>query len=153
MEFQAGDGTVLTHGRRLKLLRRLLAPEQQPDPATAAACLLLLYAQPLTRIHRLTTSDILDSDGQMHIRFGDPPAPVPAPLADILRQLPRDLETHPAPLIADARTPPDNNDPAYSARRRHLEPVHGTIMRHGTITIPNQNLKQGHWRLRPSPTP
>jgi hypothetical protein len=29
----------------------------------------------------------------MHIRFGDPPAPVPAPLADILRQLPRAPES------------------------------------------------------------
>jgi len=87
--FQSG-GTALTQQRRLELLRQFLAPGQQPGPATAAACLLLLYAQPLTRIHRLTVSDILDNDGQMRIRFGDPPAPVPGPLADILRQLPRD---------------------------------------------------------------
>lgn len=29
----------------------------------------------------------------MHIRFGDPPAPVPGPLADLLRQLPRDPDS------------------------------------------------------------
>jgi hypothetical protein len=84
-------GTALTQDRRLEFLRRFLAPGQPPDPATVAACLLLLYAQPLTRIHHLTTSDILDDgDGQMRIRFGDPPAPVPDPLAGLLRQLPRD---------------------------------------------------------------
>jgi integrase len=93
VRFQPGGGTVLTQERRLELLRRFLAPGQRPAPATAAACLLLLYAQPLTRIHRLTTSDILDNDGQMHIRFGDPLIPVPEPLADILRQLPRDGES------------------------------------------------------------
>jgi hypothetical protein len=84
-----GHGTALTQERRLELLGELLATRQLPGPA-AAACLLLLYAQPLTRIRRLTVSDLADDDGQMHIRFGDPPAPVPAPLAGLLRQLPRD---------------------------------------------------------------
>lgn len=52
-----------------------------------AACLLLLYAQPLSRIHRLTASDIIETDQGLLIRLGDPPTPVPDPFADLLRQL------------------------------------------------------------------
>jgi hypothetical protein len=85
--FQAGP--ALTQQRRLALLRCCLTDDQAPVPARAAACLLLLYAQPLTRIHRLTTADLTDASGQMHLRLGDPPSPVPAPFADLLRQLPR----------------------------------------------------------------
>jgi hypothetical protein len=55
VQFQAGGANVLTRERRLALLRQLLTPGQQPGHAIAAACILLLYAQPLTRIHRLTT--------------------------------------------------------------------------------------------------
>jgi hypothetical protein len=58
-------------------------------PARAAACLLLLYAQPLPRIHRLTTADLTDTGGQLHLRLGDPPSPVPEPVAALLRELPR----------------------------------------------------------------
>jgi hypothetical protein len=84
-------GTVITQQQRITLLRQLLAPDQDPAPAAAAACLLLLYAQPLARIHRLTTADITTGpDGQMNIRFGNPPAPVPEPLAALLRRIPRD---------------------------------------------------------------
>jgi hypothetical protein len=90
--FQSG-AAALPQQQRTELLRRFLAPGHEPHPGIAAACLLLLYAQPLTRIHRLTASDILDDGSQMHIRFGDPPAPVPAPLAEILRQLPRNPDS------------------------------------------------------------
>ncbi|MFE3279962.1 hypothetical protein [Nocardia sp. NPDC059239] len=46
---------------------------------------MLLYAQPLTRVLRLTTSDVLDTDGEVRIRLGDPPSPVPEPVAGLLR--------------------------------------------------------------------
>jgi hypothetical protein len=49
---------------------------------------MLLYAQPLSRVLRLAVSDITRSDdGQLHIRFGHPPAPVPEPFASLLTQL------------------------------------------------------------------
>lgn len=79
---------MLTQDRRLEILNRFLMPSPEHITARSAACL-LPYAQPLTRIHRLAVSDIIDDGGQMHIRFGDPPALVPGPLADLLRQLPR----------------------------------------------------------------
>ena len=43
---------------------------------------MLLYAQPLSRVLRLTVTDVTrDDDGQVLIRLGDPPAPVPEPFA------------------------------------------------------------------------
>jgi hypothetical protein len=83
--FQAG--AALTQQQRLALLRRFLTDTRAPVAARAAACLLLLYAQPLTRIHRLAAADLTDAGGQMHLRLGDPPSPVPEPVAALLTQL------------------------------------------------------------------
>jgi hypothetical protein len=53
-----------------------------------AACLVLLYAQPVSRLTRLTIDDIThDHEGQTLLRFGDPPTPVPEPFATLLTQL------------------------------------------------------------------
>ena len=52
-----------------------------------AACILLLYAQPVTRIMTITVDDIADDDGSMILRLGDPPAPVPEPFATLVRRL------------------------------------------------------------------
>ncbi|MGW0770792.1 hypothetical protein [Streptomyces sp. NPDC002676] len=49
-----------------------------------AAALVLLYAQPLTRIARLGTDDVQHKDGEVLVRLGDPPSPVPAPFAEML---------------------------------------------------------------------
>jgi integrase len=68
------------------LLRRYLTDEDTPVRIRAIACLMLLYAQPLSRIFRLTTCDITHDDGQTWICFGHPPAPVPEPFASLLHQ-------------------------------------------------------------------
>jgi hypothetical protein len=48
---------------------------------------MLLYAQPASRIARLTIDDITcGDDGQVLIRLGDPPTPVPEPFAALLLQ-------------------------------------------------------------------
>jgi integrase len=48
---------------------------------------MLLFAQPSTRIARLTIDDITqDENGQVFIRFGEPPIPVPEPFAALLLQ-------------------------------------------------------------------
>lgn len=76
-----------TQQRRLALLRRYLTDDTTPIASRAAACLLLLYAQPLSRIVQLTTQDLVDVDGEPHIRLGEPPSPLPAPVAALLDQL------------------------------------------------------------------
>lgn len=73
--------------RRLALLNRFLTDQRISLRTRVAACLLLLYAQPVSRLVRLTIDDILDHDGQIFIRLGDPPAPVPDPFAAMLTEL------------------------------------------------------------------
>jgi hypothetical protein len=51
-----------------------------------AACILLLYAQPLSRIVHFTVGDVRIIDGLPHLRLGDPPSPVPTPFAELLQQ-------------------------------------------------------------------
>ena len=68
------------------MLRRYVTDDTAP-PNRAAACLLLLYAQPLSRIGRLTADDLTTVDGELYIHLGEPPSPVPAPFADLLEQL------------------------------------------------------------------
>ena len=72
----------ISQHRRLALVHRFL-PDQRIDLRTrVAGCLLLLYAQPVTRLARLTLDDIITGgDGQVFIRLGGPPAPVPEPFA------------------------------------------------------------------------
>jgi integrase len=82
-----GGGERLTQTRRLALLRRVLTDDRPPARSRAAACLMLLYAQPASRIVRLTTDDVLRDGDQVLIRLGEPPSPVPEPLADILLRL------------------------------------------------------------------
>ncbi|WP_328375848.1 hypothetical protein [Micromonospora zamorensis] len=80
-------GAAITQQRRLALLRRFVTDNTGPLPTRVAACLLLLYAQPISRIHRLTTTDLLDDGPELLIRFGAPPVPVPEPSAGLLREL------------------------------------------------------------------
>ncbi|MBL7498281.1 hypothetical protein [Frankia nepalensis] len=80
-------GRPITQQRRLALLRRFTTSDTDPLPARVAACLVLLYAQPLSRIHQLTANDVLERDGETALRFGDPPTPVPEPFATMLREL------------------------------------------------------------------
>ncbi len=70
----------------LDLLQRLLTDEETELLTRVAAVLMLLYAQPLTRILGLTLDDVHhDRDGgEVAIRLGEPPAPVPEPFASLL---------------------------------------------------------------------
>jgi len=91
-------GEALTQARRLDLLRHLVTDhdgdgdgdgdgDDRPLRMRVAACVLLLYAQPVTRIMTLTIDDIADDNGSMILRLGDPPAPVPEPFATLVRRL------------------------------------------------------------------
>jgi hypothetical protein len=79
--------TPITQHRRLELLGQLLTDTRRPLRSRVAACLMLLFAQPATRIVRLTIDDITRAqDGGVFIRFGQPPTPVPEPFATLLLQ-------------------------------------------------------------------
>jgi hypothetical protein len=79
---------ILGQQERLSLLRELLDNDQRPLPYRVAAILLLLYAQPITRISRLTIDHVTTGDDGVWITFdADPvPVPVPEPFADVVRR-------------------------------------------------------------------
>jgi integrase len=79
-----GNPAPISQQQRLSLIRRLIVSDTIALPTRVAALLLLLYAQPLTRILRLTTSDVLRTGDRVAIRIGDPPSPVPEPVAALL---------------------------------------------------------------------
>jgi hypothetical protein len=70
--------------QRFAILRRLLHDETVDARDRFTGSVLLLYAQPVTRIAVLTTSDIdVTRDGQVTLRLGRGTVPLPGPLAQI----------------------------------------------------------------------
>ena len=80
-------GQPISQDQRLTLLRGVLTGNDLPLRTRVAACLVLLYAQPVSRLIRLTIDDVLHDDGQTLLRLGNPPSPVPQPVATLLSQL------------------------------------------------------------------
>jgi hypothetical protein len=66
-------------------IHSLLTDQRIPLRSRVAGLILLLYAQPVTRIVRLTTEDVSYNRDQCTLRLGDPPTPVPEPLASLLQ--------------------------------------------------------------------
>ncbi|MGC5006730.1 hypothetical protein [Streptomyces sp. DT203] len=75
----------LDHARRANDLRRVLQDDDLPLRTRIAAALILLYAQPVTRLVRLTTDHVADEGSTITIAFGEPPSLLPAPVADLVR--------------------------------------------------------------------
>lgn len=69
---------------RIALLGRLLSSHHLPLRSRVAGVIVLLYAQPLSRIVRLTVDDLTRDGDQVLLRLGEPPSPVPAPVAELL---------------------------------------------------------------------
>ncbi|WP_328993926.1 hypothetical protein OG394_06095 [Kribbella sp. NBC_01245] len=97
--------------------------------------LILLYAQPLTRIVRLTLADITHDGDQLSIRLGEPPVPVPEPFADI-------VTTYLAnrPNLTTATNP---GSQLLFPGRRAGQPIHPTSirLRLHNLGIPNLNAR------------
>lgn len=74
----------LPQSERIALLGHLLADHQLPLRSRVAGVIVLLYAQRLSRIARLTIDDVIRDGDQVLLRLGEPPTPVPAPLAELL---------------------------------------------------------------------
>ena len=68
-----------------------------PCGARVAAALVLLYAQPVSRIVRLTIDDVTDDGTTVTVRLGDPPSPLPEPVADLMRAYSSPASTCPTP--------------------------------------------------------
>ncbi|MGW7440948.1 hypothetical protein [Streptomyces sp. NPDC054849] len=74
----------LAQHQRLALLRQTVNRDDILLQDRVAAALVLLHAQPLTRIARLTIDDVLQEADEVLVRLGDPPSPVPEPFAGML---------------------------------------------------------------------
>lgn len=84
----AQPGPGITQQQRLDLLRRCANDHSIALSTRVIGCLLLLYAQPLTRIRVLCLTDITqEPEGGVYIRLGEPPSPVPEPFAGLLLEL------------------------------------------------------------------
>ena len=76
------ESEPLHQHRRLAMLRRVLNDDSLALRARVATALVLLYAQPVSRIVRLTIDDVHVT---VTVRLGDPPSPLPEPVADLMR--------------------------------------------------------------------
>ena len=89
---------------QLALARQLL---HYPDSASiedrAAACLILLYAQPAAKIAALTTSDIKTRDGDTYLALGPEPLLLIPPLDALITALPVAKPFGTASALADPR--------------------------------------------------
>lgn len=74
----------ISQQQRIELIRRIHDGTGMDLAERVVALLVLLYAQPLNKIVRLTIDDVIHEDDQVFLRLGDPPAPIPKPFADVV---------------------------------------------------------------------
>ncbi|MCA1693939.1 MAG: site-specific integrase, partial [Actinobacteria bacterium] len=75
---------ALPQPERMTLLGHLLAGHELPLRSRVAGVIVLLYAQRVSRIVRLTVDDVIRDGDQVLLRLGEPPSPVPDPFAELL---------------------------------------------------------------------
>ena len=83
---------ALTQEQRLAWTKELLSGEPDTLAYRVAGILLLLYAQPLTKIAALPTTAVVSVDGDTRILLGREPIPLSQPFAEMM---PRHLATRP----------------------------------------------------------
>jgi integrase len=125
--------TPISQKQRVALIRRIHAGTDMDLTDRVIALLILLYAQPLTRIVRLTINDVTHDGEQVFIRLGDPPVPVPAPFAEVVTQ-----------YLASRSNQTTATNPASRLLfpgRRAGQPMHPTSIRQRLrpLGIPNLN--------------
>lgn len=107
---------VLDQDTRLRLLRETLENEDRPLHYRAAAVLLLLYAQPLTRIASMRVEQISHTnEGETVVIFDNQPVPVPHPFDGILQNTsPADPTWTPRPTLPRRGSFPDTGPASTS---------------------------------------
>ena len=83
---KASRRATLSEDERLHALGRLLTGSDIPMRLRIAGIIVLLYAQPLTRVVRLTIDDVLHDGETTLLRLGEPASPIPAPVASLLQE-------------------------------------------------------------------
>lgn len=100
----AGPRSHVDHDEHWALVRRMLHDENSASiEDRAAACLVLLYAQPVSKIVSLTTDDLDITDVGTYLRLGPEPLLLPSPLDELVRSLPIAKPFGAASTLADQR--------------------------------------------------
>jgi hypothetical protein len=81
---QPPPSSALTQDQRLAWLQELLTGDSETLTYRVAGILLLLFAQPMTKIAALPTSAITLTENEVRITLAQEPIPVPRPFADML---------------------------------------------------------------------
>jgi hypothetical protein len=82
-----GQPNALPHHQRIALIRRLFTDEALPTGDRVAGLLVLLYAQPATRISRLLVDAVTITDQQVLLKIAAEELPLPEPLGDLTARL------------------------------------------------------------------
>lgn len=77
----------LDPAQRTSLTHRMLTNDSIDLRTRVAACLLLLFAQPVSRLVTLTLDDLLLDDGGLYLQLGKPATPVPQAIGRLVLQL------------------------------------------------------------------
>lgn len=92
------DQAPMHQHRRLAILRRVLNDDSLPLRSRFVAALVLLHAQPVSRIVRLTIDDITDDGTTIAVRLGEPPSPLPEPVAELMQAYIRSRQQPKCPM-------------------------------------------------------
>ncbi len=132
--------TPLESDRRWVLARRLLHDDTLDPADRVVGTLVLLYAQPVARIARLTLNDVHDHGDHLTITFGKDHLELPDPLAGLLRQLPWRRQTGPSGTVADAdrwlfpgRQAGQHLHPSHLSRRLTALGIQARAARHAAL--------------------
>jgi hypothetical protein len=87
--YQSPRAAPIDAEERWRIAKNLLNDEDLDPVDRVAGALVTLYAQPLSRIVTLTTSDVIVTNGQVQLRLGPDPLELPEPLATLIQTLPR----------------------------------------------------------------
>ena len=86
---------------RWRTVRRLLHDDAIDIADRVAGILVLVYAQPVSRITRLTPKDVIVTENTVSLMLGSEPVEIPEPLEGLLRQLPQRRRGGPSAYLSD----------------------------------------------------
>jgi hypothetical protein len=95
----------ISNDERLSIVRRLLGDEDVLLRDRVVGCLVLIYAQPLTRILALSVDDVTVDGDRVWIQLGREPVELPDPLAQMTAALARNPAGPASTAIAGAAPP------------------------------------------------
>ncbi|MCR8577566.1 hypothetical protein [Streptomyces sp. Isolate_219] len=89
-----GQTTLPEADQRWTLSKRLLHDTTLDTVDRVAGCLVVLYAQPCSRIVSLTISHVTETDNGVRLQLGTRPLDIPEPLGNLIRELVRTRRGH-----------------------------------------------------------